>query len=400
MRKAWLFLLACFAFVVWTFLSPSLDRTSANADEKPGKKRTKRKPPQPEEELVQATHAALSDDGKLLLVAYRSNMEGFTDTLQLWDATTGKRLRAYAEEDLDHLYFLPGAKRALVSGHGRVFLLKIPSGKPVRAIDAYQRDVGLIALSLDGKHVLTLGNDGKRKLKEKLKLWSLGTGKLLREIAFPSQETCDFLTISPDCRYALTAAPFNSQKGWVRLWDLKAAKVVRAWKVEKGWSGPVAFSPDSKLALAMRTVWTSAGAKTHLVLWRVATGEPLRNFIGEDDLWIQAGGGSPQVAFLPGGKRVVARGQDHDVLFYDIKTGKQLRSAPARPAKVKAKAGTGKVRPKVCAFALSADGLRAVVIGGKNHSGNLELTVRIWDLAKGKLLKQWRDPSWWVSPCE
>jgi WD40 repeat protein len=390
MRKGlpWFFGFLAGAFLLYTPLSPDLSPGRAAGEGNKGKPRPKRKKAQEEGELVLARRAALSDDGKLLLVAYRSNLEGFTDALQLWGATTGKRLRAYAEDKLDVLHFLPGGKRALVAGHGKLFLLTIPSGKPVHAIDAYQGKVLLLATSPTGDYALTLGRE---KSKRRLKLWNLSNGKLVRSIVLP-EEPINFLALSPDCQRALTAAYPGYRTGKVRLWDLKTGKTIRSWTKAQGWAGPVAFSPGGQLALSVRRTRGEKEGSFRLVLWKVATGETVRVLKGEDQ--VSTGIGGAGAAFLPGGKQVMARGHGPTVLFYDIKSGKELHAAPVRPPKVKVQGGVGMVRSNTKAFALSADGRRAAVLGGNNHDGAIELTVRIWDLERGKLLREWRDPTW------
>jgi WD40 repeat protein len=172
------------------------------------------------------------------------------------------------------------------------------TGKELRAFQGHEAFVESVAFSPDGARVLT-GSGPNEGLRAKSKnntarLWDAATGKEIR--AFKGHEHwVTSVAFSPDGGRALT----GSKDGTVRLWDAATGKELRAFK------GPsVAFSPDAKLVLT--------GSEDGTVrLWDAATGEELRAFKGHE-------GSVVSVAFSPDGTRVLTGSQDKTARLWDI----------------------------------------------------------------------------------
>jgi hypothetical protein len=340
-------------------------------------------------EAVSPGRVALSADGKLLLLTYRTkNLPKFRDYVKLRDAKTGKHLcTVKGKREPSSISFLPNGKRALVASYdGTLTLFEVPSGKVVRTIQAFKKGVGLASISADGKDVLTHGSD--KGSDDKLKLWEVATGKLIREI-YTGAAPVHFLAISPDKKLALSGGDQIYQESKVQLWNLTTGKLIRTFPGKREWGGPFAFSPDGKLVLLTKA--KDAGSdrsETDLILWDVNNGKVVKQLEG------QLGG---LAAFMPGGKQVIAQGGNHTVKFWNLKTGKVVRSVSVYPGDRtdnKVKPGKPPEANTVEAFALSSRGTRAAAVTGWHKIGwESTLTVKVWDLAGNKLLATWQDPT-------
>ena len=276
---------------------------------------------------------AFSPDGKLVLSTGVNE-----NAVQLWDAATGQQLRVFKA-------------------------------------DASDTEVVTAAFSPDGRHVLT-GNaaantrNSQVKTDDRLKLWSVATGQLLRTFEGHNGGV-NAVAFSPDGRYFLSGGGSAHQPdGTLRLWDFASGRLVSALTGHTGGIEAVAFSPDGRLALA-------ADASL-LRLWDVERGQLLKFFEGYSN------GGSrsslKQVAFSPDGRWVFAElGKDATQLgVWDVESGQLVGTIE------------GGTLP-VSSIAVSPDGNRlfALSSGGQQvySEGKKDSTLQVWDLAGHKLLR-------------
>jgi WD40 repeat protein len=134
-----------------------------------------------------------------------------------------------------------------------------------------------------------------------------------------------------------------------------------------------------------------------LVLWDLAQGKALKK------LELKKGCGGAR--FTPDGKQVLFRSDRYMMEFWDVATGKRVRSASVYPGlrekQKRLPAGQGKLESlPITAFFISADGKLAVAATGMNaeHYHPLtpkdKVTIHIWDLAQDKKIRTWRDRTW------
>jgi RNA polymerase sigma factor (sigma-70 family) len=259
------------------------------------------------------------------------------------------------------------------------------------------RTIGAMALSPDGKLLVTCGNFDWADLC----LWDAATGRLLRRLPRSANgDTPGAVTFSPDSR-VVTAAAYN---GIVRRWDaatgkelelLKAEgipgsgtmacqlaytpdgkrlaatfhlKMIRLWDLTTGKLLPqftrehgkhllhLAISPDGKLLATGG--WEQDGPRRYVIrLWDLDTGKVARQLVG-------ARGGVEQVAFSPDGKWLASAGYyERGPLLWEVATGKLLRRFDAG------------AEVEVRAAAFSADG---------KTLASADKVVRLWDAQTGK----------------
>jgi WD40 repeat protein/serine/threonine protein kinase len=345
-------------------------------------------------------------------------------TLRLWDLTLGKEVWTQAADTGTVLSaeFSPDGRLA-ASGHsGLVRLWQVETGKKLLVLN-HGADMYGLAFLPDNKRILTAGTDGW------LKLWDVKTGKKLKEIK-DREGWITRVALSPDGRRVVTGGTVDpgSSVGIVRLWDLDKGEAIRDFKGHKDSVSGLAYHPSSKLIL-------TGGDDGTVRLWDIETGkEEKTRFVGHP-------GGVRSVAFSPEGRRILTGGgggpsggadKDHHVRLLDLKSGVEIQTftghadiiwgvafspdgrfalscsggkvinnqaAPGsdwsvrlwrlpdlpleKNAEVRRFEGHGLA---VISVAFSADGKHA--LSGEHSPSGPQLLVRLWEVATGKELRQ------------
>ncbi len=320
---------------------------------------------------------AFSSDGKMAVAgtAYQRllNPQGqesisTPDTIQLWDLTTGSRIRTFGERrdpipDVNGRIGLsttavlsPDGNTVLSNSGGPVRLWDAATGKMVQVFTGSSYTVRSVLFSPDGRQ-------GLASVGGTLRLWDVPTGKELRR--FGKTQWGIATAFSPDGRLVLSGTHGGFEE---RMMDTPGGRAL-------------AFSPDGRFALTagewLVTLFeTATGAELHsfgaaerdaektLRLWDLTTGKEVRSFTGHSKR-------VTSVAFSPDGRLALSGGWDKSVILWDVATGRQLRSVQAAHREVNF------IRQGV-AVAFSADGSRAY-----SSSAN---ALEIWETSSGKLL--------------
>ncbi len=294
------------------------------------------------------TCVAFTPDGKAVVSASR---ETYSDgTLRLWDAATGKELRRFVGPEWgvggfaispDGKLLASTSKESSLDATTRLWDLK--TGKELHKLKGSRGPNYGVAFSPDGKVVAAA--------ETVVRLWDVKTGKLLREFD-DLKEWIYCLTFAPDGKSLVS----GDSGGTISFWDVSGGKATRQIKGHVGSVLSLAFSPDG-------SVLASAGADGTLRQWKVATGEELRRLMKQEDRV-----GDSCLAVSPNGQMIAGAGGKEDGLIhlFAADTGKELKHFG------------GHVELIEC-LAFSPDGKTLA-------SGNLDSTVRLWDVATGKEL--------------
>jgi WD40 repeat protein len=213
---------------------------------------------------------AFSPDGKLLA-------GGRAAMIQLWDLATGKELRALVDQPLPRN---PGSPGSIIWS---------------------------IAFSPDGS-LLASGNQDK-----KITLWDITTGKVLRTLV-GHKDAIRSVAFSPNGKILAS----GGQDGAVKLWEASSGKDLALTTGHALGMTPV-FSPDGKIL--------ASGAGEMIRLWDMSAGKEVRT-LGRHSRSVRS------IKFSPDGKLLASISsvsiRDDTVKFWDVATGKELRSVTAR----------------------------------------------------------------------
>ena len=224
----------------------------------------------------------------------------------------------------------------------------------VRRFDGHTGQVRGVAISADGRHILSGSVDGTARL------WDTATGKELHKL--DAGTACLAVSLSPGGTHALT----GHDDGSVRLWELKDDRPVRRYDGHIGHVARVVFSPDGKCAI------TAGGDDRALRVWRVADGYQLHGLTGHTEtlthLAVSPDGRWP----LTGGFHVGRWDDETTVRLWDVVEGKELTSFK---------------NMMTSGLAFVGDG-RAVVAAANTR----EEAIQLWNLTGPSLVRHHRLP--------
>jgi WD40 repeat protein len=243
---------------------------------------------------------AFSPDGRFALSA------GLDGTIRLWDVTTHKYMRAFAERTngVRSVAFTPDGRFAL-SGHDDKLLRlwDVQTGGLIRRFQGHTQTVNKVAISPDGRQALSGGFD------HSVRLWDIATGQELHNFAGHTQlvRTVQF---SSDRRHALSA----SADGSVRIYDLveKKQRWASSWQDNICAIYKASFSGDGRQVVLY-------GARNVAWVGETATGKKVRDFACKTQSMPGA------VAFTPDGRKGLSQDKkSNDLWLWSTETGRHL----------------------------------------------------------------------------
>jgi WD40 repeat protein len=259
-------------------------------------------------------------------------------------------------------------KRALsASWDGALRYWDLDKGALIREMRGHRGALMSVAISADGKRALTGSAD------QTMRLWDVENGTEMRSFVGHTHTVWD-VAFSPDGKKALSGC----SDGIARLWDLESGKELLALETLKGgraWT--VAFTPDGRQAVTGggNVFEHNDNPEASLRLWELATGNEIRQFQGHTkDVRC--------VAISRDGKQLLSGSFDGTMRLWDLQTGKEIKRF----------AGPGHFVESV---GFTRDGKRAICSYGPRiieavYDADPRCSLRLWDLASGKELKQFR----------
>lgn len=263
--------------------------------------------------------------------------------------------------------------------------------KPVVSFAEPTSPILSAALSPDGTHVLTGGQDSVARL------WNAEDGKELRAFSGHTSRVTS-VALSPDGTKALTASDDRT----VRLWNVADGSEIRALAGHTASVLSVAFSPDGSRIL-------TAGADQTAKLWNAADGSVLHTLAGHTSTVVSA-------VFSPDGSKALTASLDGSARLWDLAQGNGIRAFSRNTSPVLAATfspnGTSVLTGSmdntavlwnasdgttvslyrhgdaVSAVAFSPDGTRVL-------TGSRDKTVRIWNRSDGSLAGSLQEVTMW-----
>ncbi len=238
---------------------------------------------------------AYSPDGKILASG------NLNDTIELWDAVTGQRLRALVGHThmVGSIAFSPDGKiLASASNDASIRLWDVNLGQELLKLTGHDNAVWGIAFSPDGKRLASAGSD------KTLRLWDVQTGKIVNVLKGHTDQV-NAVAFSPDGKSLASASIDNT----IRLWDALTGRELRQLN---GYSLFLNYSPDGKLLV-------SGEEPNQIKLWDVATGQLVQTLKGHANQ-------ARSAAFSPDGKWLASAGSDATIRLWEVETGRELLS--------------------------------------------------------------------------
>ncbi len=224
----------------------------------------------------------------------------------------------------------------------------------LRRYEGHGESILSLAVTPDGKQILSSGFDST------VRLWDLASGKELHRRQGPGRNDSahvNQLAISKDGKLALLGGGYDIVGGnsgirfRLSLWDLQSWKELQQLQGHEGVVNAVAFSPDGRFAIC-------SGGKTRL--WNLQTGKEVHQ-LGDEQSGVRT------VDYSPNGLEVVTGGNDGNVRFWEVDSGKEIRKLTELG--------------HVASVAYSPDGKFLAVAGN-------ELTL--WDTATNNKVRTWQ----------
>jgi serine/threonine-protein kinase len=251
---------------------------------------------------------AISPDGRWAVSGSGGSAQGgdlsaqSERSIRLWELQTGKEIRrVHGLTSRVTSLAISFDGRRILSGHhgGNMYLWNADNATMARCFDRRSRMVWAIAFSPSGSRALSGGDD------RYVHVWDVRTGHRVCRLRGHHDDVTS-VAFSADGHRALS----GSNDKTVRLWDLVERCQVRRFKGHMMTVLGVALSPDGKLAL-------SCGSEATIMLWDVESGRLLRSLDGHT-------GAVNCVAFSNDGLRAISAGADHTVRYWEIESGREL----------------------------------------------------------------------------
>lgn len=296
--------------------------------------------------------------------------------------------------------FSPDGKLIAMAGGSMVRVFDASSGKEVNPTEGHQGNVTGVAIAPDSKTAATTSEDGT------IRLWDLASGKELRQMSPPQAEegaaaNAFFGNAAVAGGVTLLFSPNGKQlagswnDGAVILWNVENGKVLHRMKAHDYGLCSLAFAPNGK-GLA------SGGTDGRVLWWDTNTGKQIRQFAGpavgmmEPEAMtfeIVAGSGAMCVAISPDGRTLAAAGQsgaDYDIQMWEISSGKLRRKIPIRNFGGENDLFESNLRISRSIAFRGGMGTACLTFApdGRSIAWASGSTVRLWDVLRGKELRQ------------
>jgi WD40 repeat protein len=244
----------------------------------------------------------------------------------------------------------PDGQTIASGGNLIIKLWNITTGQEITTLKGHTKNVNVVAISPDGKNVVS-GSDDKT-----IKVWNLQTKKLVHTLISHS-DSVHALAISKDGKTLISAGDDKT----IKVWNLATGKLIRTLKGHAYWVRSVAISPDGV------TLASGSFDKT-IKLWNITQETPIHNLSPNSQT-------VTSLAFSPDGKILASASRDRQIKLWNLNTKTEINTIT-------------KEDHNVTSLAFSPDG--KTLVSGNRHctecNDTINPNIKLWDVVTGEEL--------------
>jgi len=227
----------------------------------------------------------------------------------------------------------------LISGSpwGHIFVIDMIKGKIYRRLRRHRKSVIGVAITHDGKYIVSVAADKTIKISE------LETKYLIRKIKIKGAPSR--LALSPGDIYIFLGNMNNT----IGMWEFATGRIGHTFIGHNSHVTAVAATPDGNNVI-------SGSADRTIKIWDIVTGKLVRTLDGHLESVYE-------IIVTSDGNNIISGSFDKTIRIWDLKTGELIHTLVGH-----------KMGPPT--IALSPDGKYI-------FSGSPDKTINIWDFAKG-----------------
>lgn len=230
--------------------------------------------------------------------------------------------------------------------YGNLKLWDVITGKEITSLEGHSQNVNALAISADGK-ILVSGSDDQT-----IKIWNLQTNQLIHTLT-DHTDAIHSLAITADGKTLVSASDDQT----IKVWDLITGKLIRTLTAHKSWVRSVDISPNGV------TLASGSFDKT-IKLWNIHQEQPIQTLTTSSQTVIA-------VAFSPDGKILASSSRDRTLKLWNLQTLTPIWTI-------------GLEGNNINTLAFSPNG-KILAGAGRTSFGNKSYhTVRIWSLTTGE----------------
>ena len=275
------------------------------------------------------------------------------NNIKLWNINSGEIIRAFEiPYIIQTIVAISSDGKYIISGSWdkTIKLWDINTGKEIRTFTGHESPITSLAITPDGKYIVSGSFDSV------IKLWNINTGKNVRNFDNHYENSVIFVhlvSVTTDGRYLISS---DTSRDIIKIWDIESSEEIRTFQGHNNKIWTVAISSDGKyIASGDGNIYKSPGT---IKLWDINTGKEIQNFTGHKSR-------VNTILITPDGKYIVSGSEDCTIKLWDINSGKEIRSFEGH-------------NDQISSIAINPDG--KYIISGSNDC------IKLWDISSGKLI--------------
>jgi WD40 repeat protein len=183
---------------------------------------------------------------------------------------------------------------------------ELESGRLLRSLEGHTGGVWAVAVSPDGRFIVS-GSDDRT-----VKVWEARKRAAAALPGRPYGWGERAVAVSPDGRFIVS----GSDDRTVKVWELESGRLLRSLEGHTDWVRAVAVSPDGRFIV-------SGSSDRTVKVWELESGRLLRSLEGHTD-------GVRAVAVSPDGRFIVSGSEDRTVKVWEARK-RAAAALPGRP---------------------------------------------------------------------